>query len=226
MRLFAGRARDGMQARPAAASLEQRAAESARGGAARYFVASRRATAINGAPCSSRKRRTRQGSRLESSRSHQPIAFWMNHWRSAASRAAQPSMRSGSRSSLVHGKVKTSAARRVHKCGLAAQPSTTSSRAGSARRQRPPTLASVSATAQPSRSPMRRVTNAQTSASGAMALRARIRPATIRRSHTGSRHRRSARSSEARWPRSATVVRIAASIFGSATPQCSQDDFW
>jgi hypothetical protein len=30
-----------------------------RGGAARYFVASRRATAISGAPCSSRKRRTR-----------------------------------------------------------------------------------------------------------------------------------------------------------------------
>jgi len=40
----------------------------------------------------------------------------MNHSRSSASRAAQPSIRSASRSPFAQGKVKTSAARRVWVC--------------------------------------------------------------------------------------------------------------
>ena len=56
--------------------------------------------------------------------------------------------------------------------------------------------ARLSATAQPSRSAMRSVTNAHTRASGATDCRARIRAATIFKSQTGSRHRRSASASE------------------------------
>jgi hypothetical protein len=119
----------------------------------------------------------------------------MNHWRSSARSAAQPSIRSGSRFSFAHGSVNTSAARRVHKCGFSIQASTASSQLGSAMRQREPAIARLSATAQPSRSARRSVTNAHTSASGSIDFRAKIRPATIFKSHTGSRHSRRQSSS-------------------------------
>ena len=47
------------------------------------------------------------GSCFDSSRNHQPIAFWMNHSGSSASLEAQPSIRSGARPFLVQGRVKT-----------------------------------------------------------------------------------------------------------------------
>ena len=100
----------------------------------------------------------------------------MNHSGSSASRAAQPSIRSGSRFSLAQGRVKTSAARRVHKCGFSIQVSTTSRRPGSSMRQRDATLARLSATAQPSRSGRRSVTKPQTLASGAIPFRAENPP--------------------------------------------------
>jgi len=71
----------------------------------RYFVASRIATVFRIAPCSARKASTRAGLCLLRLRSHQPIAFWMNHSRSGARRAAQPSMRSGSLPGRLHGRV-------------------------------------------------------------------------------------------------------------------------
>ena len=45
----------------------------------KYLVASRLATPVSFPPRSVRNRRTRLGSRFDNSRSHQPIAFWMNH---------------------------------------------------------------------------------------------------------------------------------------------------
>ena len=74
---------------------------------------------------------------------------------------------------LGPGRVKTSAARRVHKCRLSIQVSTWSSRRVSWSKQRAAASARLSATAQPSRSGKRPVTKRQTSASGSIDLRAR-----------------------------------------------------
>ena len=115
------------------------------------------------------------GSCFDSSRNHQPIAFWMNHSGSSASLEAQPSIRSGARPFLVQGKVKTRAARLVQRCWLAIQDSTSSSRRGSAKRQRDPTDARLSATAQPSRSATRVRTNFQSCSVAGIASNARIR---------------------------------------------------
>ena len=76
---------------------------------------------------------------FDRSRTHQATAFWMNQSGSAASVAHQPSTRARIARSwgfgkfcLVQGRVITSAARRVHRCGLVTQVSTVSSRDGSA----------------------------------------------------------------------------------------------
>ena len=98
--------------------------------------------------------------------------------------------------------------------------------AGSSMRQRDATLARLSATAQPSRSARRSVTKRQTLASGSIDFRARIRPATIFKSHTGSRHSRRQSSSARCCVRSPSASLIATSIPGNGTPQCSQRDLW
>ena len=152
----------------------------------------------------SRNRHTRSGSRFEEFA--QPPADRLLDEPFALPRPIERPSRASARDRARpsgRGRVKTSAARRVHKCRLSIQVSTWSSRRVSWSKQRArgvrqivrdrPAVEIGANARSRSAKPRRR----------ARSTYAQIRPATIFKSHTGSRHRRRQRSSACFWGKAA-----------------------
>jgi hypothetical protein len=122
----------------------------------------------------------------------------------------------------VQGRVITSAARRVHICGEVVQPSTSSSRDGSATSRRAPASEAWSASAQPSNCGTQEAISRQTASSGRMRAWVKSLAAATRLSWISARQ-----SASASATRSSTVMSwrhsVASSVMrGTRRPRTSR----